>query len=325
VGPESAGADPGPCCYGKGTQPTVTDANLLLTRISPDAFLGGRKKLAVDRSIRAINRLAKKSGCSPDEIALSIIRLVNSNMERAMRVISVERGFDPRDFTLISFGGAGGLHVCELANSLHIKRVFVPVHPGVISAWGAVSADIIKDASVTIMLMQHESSRQEVKSIFEDLEKKVNREMKREFKGDGKIKYFRSIDMRYAGQSFEIQVPYSGGLKSTYEAFDRLHKKRYGHASPELPKEIVTLRLQAVRAQNKLRMNKIPTDRTSEESTRMEGAFAHPVYDRSLLRSHHEFKGPALFVEDYATTYLPDGWNGRVDLYGNLHLTTMGR
>lgn len=158
VGPASAGADPGPACYGKGRVATVTDANLVLSRIQPDYFLKGAKGLSIKRAEEAIQRLAGPVQLSVKKMAREIIYLVNSNMEQAIRVVSVERGYDPRECTLISFGGAGGLHACALAEALRIPRVFVPRHPGVLSAWGAVFSDVVRDYVQTVAFKSSRSS-----------------------------------------------------------------------------------------------------------------------------------------------------------------------
>ncbi|MEM7392813.1 MAG: hydantoinase/oxoprolinase family protein [Verrucomicrobiota bacterium] len=314
VGPESAGADPGPCCYGKGTVPTVTDANLVIGRIEPNAFLGGRKTLHVDRAHRAMEKLARRLGTTRRETSAGILRVVNSSMERAIRVISVERGYDPRDFTLVTFGGAGGLHVCDLAEALSIPRVFVPRNPGVLSAWGAVSADVIKDYARTVMLPFNNRLASTIEAGFETLIARAVRDMKQEGFSRDALVMERSLDLRYAGQSFELNIPYSGSVRPAMNAFHRRHEQRYGHRSPGEPMDLVTLRLRAIGRLEK------PVLEPVEKRRSKPAAPATGLIDRDGLKAGDRLSGPGILVEQYSTTWIPEGWQGVTDPWGHILL-----
>ena len=204
VGPQSAGADPGPACYGKGKEPTVTDANLLLGRIQPDCFLGGRMKVDTELARASLGKLCEKFGTGHFKIAEMIIKIANSNMERAIKVISVDKGYDPREFSLVSFGGAGGLHACELARDIGIKRIIFPINPGVLSALGMLFADSFKDYSKGFFLDFKKSDLKSIEQQYIELEKRAGAEFK-----DEDIEFERLVDVRYKRQSHELTVPYS--------------------------------------------------------------------------------------------------------------------
>ncbi|HMG35744.1 MAG TPA: hydantoinase/oxoprolinase family protein, partial [Blastocatellia bacterium] len=210
VGPESAGADPGPACYGKGDLPTVTDANLILGRFGRPALLGGEMMLDYSRARKAVSRLAEQmsraSGdrFTPERAALGVIRVANANMEAALRVVSVERGQDPRLFSLVCFGGAGGLHACELANGLRIPRIIVPRSPGTLSALGVLLGDVVKDYSRTVMLPASQADSQQTERLFAELEARAGRDLKNEGFDKARIRFSRAAALRYVGQSFEI-------------------------------------------------------------------------------------------------------------------------
>ena len=232
VGPRSAGARPGPVCYGEGTEITVTDANLLLGRIDPKRFLSGRMELDVERTGHVMKQVAASAGTSSERFAEAVIAVANSNMERAIRAVSVERGFDPREFALISFGGAGGLHACELAERLDIRTVVCPRHAGVLSALGMLCADFTRDYSKSIL-------GQNPQSAFEALERQATRELADE--GFSEVQLERDIDLRYRGQSFEITLPLA-----ERNHFAKAHRKLYGYDHGESEVEAVTARVKAV-------------------------------------------------------------------------------
>ena len=209
VGPESAGADPGPICYGKGDQITVTDANLYLGRLIPEHFLGGSMKLQGEKLENFFQKMAKEMGLSPVELAEGILSVANAAMEKAIRVISVERGYDPREFVLFSFGGAGAMHAPFLARLLNIPKVLVPQHPGILSAIGMLMADVIKDYSFTVMRNQHNATAEELSELFSDLEKKGVEDLFNEGISAANVRLERYLDMRYEGQSHEIIVPFA--------------------------------------------------------------------------------------------------------------------
>src|SRR5438874_6328035 len=229
VGPESAGADPGPICYGRGTQPTVTDANLLLGRLRSENFLGGDFALDMARTEKITREWLRRqrSSFSLAQFALGVIRVVNANMERALRVVSIERGYDPRDFTLVAFGGAGGLHACELAEALGIPHVIVPALPGALSAFGILVSDVVKDYSRTVLWR---IAGKLPAALFEREFAILRRNAEKSFREEGwrgAINFRRSVDVRYRGQGYELNVPYSNTLA---EDFRREHQRRYGYS-----------------------------------------------------------------------------------------------
>lgn len=329
VGPQSAGADPGPACYGKGEWPTVTDANLLLGRLFPDYFLGGRMKIQPVRSRLAISSLAKKLNKSAVETALGIISIANANMEKAVRVISVERGFDPRDFILFSFGGAGGMHAAEMALNLGIKQVVVPRQAGVLSAFGLLMADSIKDFMKSVLLVESEINGNQLDRLFLELEELGRSEMAQDGFEDKDIIVERSLDCRYLGQSYEINVPYKKeSNKSTHYAghFHRLHRKFYSYHHPGRPVEIVNIRVKVIALTPEI---PLPRD---EETKHMPpeavigrqpvftpgGKLQAVVYDRTKLLAGNSLAGPSLVIDPESTSYIPPDFKARVDRFGNL-------
>jgi N-methylhydantoinase A len=250
VGPESAGADPGPACYGRGNLPTVTDAHLLLGRLRPEQFLGGRMRLHRDRALAAFQGLASWYGGDPLAAAAAVVRVANHNMERAIRVVSVERGYDPRDFALVAFGGAGPLHACDLAEALRIPRVIIPLFPGVLSAFGMVAADVARDFSEAVLEPVPEGAEEQERLAcalaerFAALEARARQEMAAEAAGASSWRAHLALDLRYQGQSYELTVPVTEPHPSAFApAFHAAHGQRYGHAAPGRPLEVVTLRL----------------------------------------------------------------------------------
>ncbi len=244
VGPESAGSDPGPICYGRGTEPTVTDANLLMGRLRPHRFLGGEFTLDLERTQRITAEWLKKqnSRLSTKQFSAGVVRVVNANMERALRVVSIERGYDPREFALVAFGGAGGLHACELAEALSIPTVMIPTRPGALSAFGILVSDVVKDYSRTL-LWRFSDHLPEARLLAEF--RKLERAALKEFRGErwlGTPQYERSLDLRYRGQGYELNVP---ATKNVTARFHEEHQRRYGYHHPGREIELVTLRLRA--------------------------------------------------------------------------------
>jgi N-methylhydantoinase A len=323
VGPESAGADPGPICYGRGTQPTVTDANLLLGRLQPDLFLGGEFTLDLQRT-QAIGRewlKAQRSQLSLEQFAEGVIRVVNANMERALRVVSIERGHDPRNFVLAAFGGAGGLHACDLAQALGIPQVIVPVMPGALSAYGILVSDVVKDYSRTLVWsMGSKPSLAPICEQFAALEQRAKREFRDESWG-GRFHFERSADLRYRGQGFELDVVFSPNLVSE---FHREHHFRYGYSHPEREVELVTLRLRArikARHEPATLVSKGSSSAVKMEKRRVWFAgrsVATSLYERVGLRAGHRLRGPAIITEYSATTFVPPGSTFLADTAGNL-------
>ena len=339
VGPESAGADPGPACYGKGDQLTVTDANLLLGRLLPDRFLGGRMALDRKRVEGLVEKLAVEINVQAHQAALGINRVVNANMERAIRTISLERGYDPRLFTLVPFGGAGPMHACELAQELGIPRVLVPSHPGILSALGVAIADIVKDYSRTVMLRGADLDRVRIEEEFQGMEGLARTEMAGEGLAVDKMAARRFLDVRYVGQSFELTVDYPSGTSRTRNTkadlakviggnFYKAHLRRFGYADRSEPVEVVNLRLKMELAMDKPQVepqnvgNGDPAAALIGESEVVfqQGALKSTIYQREELTCGNRISGPALVIQMDATTVLPPGWDGVVDPFGNLLL-----
>jgi N-methylhydantoinase A len=325
VGPQSAGADPGPACYGRGEGATVTDANLLLGRLHPDHFLGGAMRLDKARAHQALNRVSLNGFDSVEKFAEGILRVANARMESALRRVSVERGHNPRTFTLLAFGGAGPLHACALASSLDIRKVLIPPAPGALSALGILDADLRREFSRTVMIPP---GSPRIPQVFRELESEAREVFRREGK---RPVLARSADLRYQGQGFELRVE---SVRDAVSRFHLIHANSYGYSDSSRPVEIVTLRVQAiartphprpVRARStRANANRafLAPHRIFEEGRWRRGA----LYDRSLLRSGNRLAGPAVIVELSATTYIPTGWQASVDALSNLVLTpTPGR
>jgi N-methylhydantoinase A len=311
VGPESAGADPGPICYGRGTQPTVTDANLILGRLQTHRFLGGDFTLDMERTRRVVSAWLKqqRSKLSLEQFAAGIIRVVNATMEKAIRVVLIERGYDPREFALLAFGGAGGLHACELAAALHIPRVIVPERPGALSAFGILVGDVVKDYSRTVLLRAlDELPLRRLNDEFSNLRRKAEQKLRTEG-WKGSIRYQLSVDVRYRGQGYELNVPYTGKLIA---AFRREHERHYGYNYPAREIELVTLRLRAIvkSPRSSLTRSRVRPARRSGEHGGGSVFFAGmkiriATYDRDLLQPGRKYSGPAVITEYSATTVVP--------------------
>jgi N-methylhydantoinase A len=321
VGPESAGAEPGPICFGRGTQPTVTDANLLLGRLDEASFLGGGMHLDRRRT-EAILHEQKGSLRTTEEFAAGILRVIDTEMEKAIRVISVERGQDPREFTLVAFGGGGPLHACSLARALRISRVLVPAMPGALSAVGILLADTVRDFSRTVMLPGN--AVKGCGEIFVELERSGTAEFAEE--GLDGIAH-RSMDLRYHGQGYELNVPYD--LHSPthgIEAFHRAHQQRYGFCDVERPVEIVNVHLRMIAAGERY----IPAQRVpvggdggaacyAEHDVFFDGSFVRSrFYRRDALAPGDAMHGPAMITEYTSATALPPQCRAEVDCLGNL-------
>jgi N-methylhydantoinase A len=322
VGPTSAGADPGPVCYGKGEAVTVTDANLFLGRLLPDHFLGGRMKLHYERCRQAVESLSLQAGLESQKLAEGIIEVVEENMAAALRVVSVERGFDPRDFTLLPFGGAGGLHACSLAEKLAIPRVFIPVFPGLLSALGMLLASPLRDYSLSV-LSDLSADRSNLDKAFETLVFQARQEMLAEGVDASELTLERSADLRYKGQSFEINIPYSPQFVT---AFHDHYQRLYGHNHLDREVEVVTLRLRALGKGLDLNIldRKEPLTQGLppwETQVIWKGApYSGKAYLRESLSVGDPVPGPALVMEDTATHLVPPGWVASRDSIGHLIL-----
>ena len=318
VGPESAGSDPGPACYGKGDRPTVTDANVVLGRINPDYFLGGEMKIFKDRSARALRKLSKQLGISTLELASGIIEVANANMEKALRVISLERGYDPREFALFSFGGAGGLHACELARGLGISKVIFPSNPGVLSALGMLIADYFRDYSMSVFFNSEKDDFQKISKAFRRLEKRPEKEYTREC-----IKYEYYIDARYKRQSHELIIPFN---KSFIKTFHNEHKKKYGYSQSDNIVEIVNIRLRALSKKVDFKIPECTKVRKQVTFTKSDIFYNNKnvlsrIYSRDDFYSGYKFRGPAIVLEKTSTLFVTPGFNCQIENYGNIIAT----
>lgn len=328
VGPESAGADPGPVCYGKGERITVTDANLFLGRLVPEHFLGGAMRLHTERLEAPMGALARDLGLTPQELAQGVLDVANATMERAIRLISVERGFDPREFTLFTFGGAGALHAADLARLLHMPRVLVPRNPGILSAIGMLLADVIKDYSQTVMLMAHETHPQELAAHFSPLERRAREELAAEGVDPARVVLEHALDMRYEGQSFEIVTPLvRKSQEGQSEAFHQLHERLYGYRNQARKVEIVNVRLRARGLPEKPAFEARPLGGETPPAGALLGerqvhyngaALPSKVYQRELLEPGNRLQGPAILVEYSSTVWVPPFATLQVDAWGNV-------
>jgi N-methylhydantoinase A len=304
VGPESAGADPGPACYGSGTEPTVTDAHVVLGRIQ--SLLGGGMRVDADRAGTAVDRIARRLKLDQAAAAEGILRIANSNMERAIRVVSVERGYDPRDFALVAFGGCGGLHACEIAEQLGIRSVIVPQYAGALSALGMLMADAVRDYAAGVL------GHDNIEGTVEVLEKRARRE-------SPGARIERSADLRYHGQSYELNVPWTTAARAC-TAFHREHARIYGYSLPEREVEVVTTRVRARVTLDKPRIVR-PTMRQGTAEFRrvwISGSWRRvPVWNRDQL-AKAPVSGPGLVLDYGSTTLVPPGWKFHVDRAGNL-------
>ena len=307
VGPESAGAAPGPACYGTGERPTVTDAHVVLGRIAPDQLVGGAMHLDVARAATSVASAGKQLGMDAVATAAAIIRVANSNMERAVRTVSVERGEDPRDFPLVAFGGGGGLHACEMAAELGIGTVVVPKLAGALSALGMLLADRTRDYSLGAL------GAKDFEARFRKLEKQARRDVR-----GAQIERF--ADIRYAGQSYELTVPWSA--ENPAGPFHKEHQRVYGYSDAKRPAQVVTLRVRATVpvAKPSLRTPRGKSQKPVLRKVWLEGRWRNiPTGPREICGAK-PMAGPALILDYGSTTLVPPGWTLRTDTAGNLIL-----
>jgi N-methylhydantoinase A len=332
VGPESAGADPGPACYGRSLLPTVTDAHLALGHFGGAGLLGGEFELDEKRAQEALTGLARAMSAvvhrrvTVREAAQGVLSVVNTGMERALRVISVERGYDPREFTLLPFGGAGGLHAVELARALRIPRIVAPTAAGALSALGALAADVVKDWSRTVMLEATPGHRETVERAFREMEREARSALRREGFSVDRQRHERMLGVRYKGQSFELEIKARRG-GDVAKDFHRAHRARYGYAQEGNAVEIVSARLRSTGIVNELKKER------AERVTR-KGTFAPPhdhattyfingktraaIYRRDDLQACVRLRSPCIVTEYSSTTLIPPGARASTDGYGNI-------
>lgn len=341
LGPESAGADPGPVCYGKGgTSPTVTDANLVLGFLSPDFFLAGKMKLDKEKAQQAImEKIAKPLGLGLLEAADGIIRVINADMEQGVRAVSAEKGYDPRDFVLFAFGGAGPVSAARLAAALNIPKVMVPLAPGVTSALGLLLADVRHDYVRSHLDPLASLEPNMVNGQFSELAEKATAELVAEGFSRKEIQIAYFMDMRYSGQGYEITVPAPSGHfdKSTLETmrsrFDTQHERLFGHKAETQPVEVVSYRLVSMVAVPKPNLKKYSPATTNVESAlkserqvyfgRDAGSLRCPIYDRDGLFPGHVLKGPVIVEQMDSTTVIYPGQSATVDSYRNIIISTL--
>lgn len=338
VGPQSAGATPGPACYNKGGQePTVTDANLLLGRIDPDFYLGGEMEVDKSLSYNAIKtRIADPLGISVEEAAEGIIRVVNAGMVKGIRYVSVEKGYDPREFAMVSFGGGGSLHALEMADELDIAKVIVPLMPGVTSAWGLLMADFRHDFTRTYMKKASEIDFNELNGQFNERIDEAGDMIRSEGVADEYVVFNKQADIAYYGQGYELTIPFPDGevneksLAAVTDAFHKAHQDAYGYCLPESEIIIVNIGVSAIGRLPRPELIQYPAKKGDAEQAKksvrkvyMRGAYRDvAIYDRYLLKSGDEFEGPCIVEQNDTTTLVWPGQHCEVDTYQNLVIYT---
>jgi N-methylhydantoinase A/oxoprolinase/acetone carboxylase beta subunit len=325
VGPRSAGANPGPVCYGKGEELTVTDANLLLGRLDPKYFLGGRMQLDVECTSKFAKVFANKLQITPTRLAEGIVQIANSNMERAIRAVSVQRGYDPREFALLAFGGAGGMHACEIADTLEIGTVIVPEHGGVLSALGMLLADVRKDYSQTILKLSNIITFSDLQQYLAPLVQRAQADLAGEGFEPRNIVIECSLDMRYQGQAYEINVLLTPAFN---EEFSRQHNRLYGYSNILRITEVVNVR---VNAAGITRKHTFPSPQAIRQplpppvitrSARFAGhSWETAIYHRETLLPGMEGQGPAIITSGQSTVVITPDYRFRIDGVGTLIAT----
>ncbi len=324
VGPQSAGADPGPVCYRNGgEEPTVTDANVVLGRLNPEYFLGGEMELDVEGARRAIEaRCAAPLGLSVTDAAYGIVEIANAAMVNALHLISVQRGYDPRDFVLVGFGGAGPVHANAIAAAAEMPTLLIPPSPGIFSATGLLTTDLKRDAARTMLRAYDQLDPAAVEEAFAELERAGAQDLAREGIPADRVEFVRQVDMRYVGQSHELTLAAGDGL---LERFHAEHDRVYGFAAPAEPVELVSVRLTSVGRIEKPPARTLGPGEAREPKARREVYFAEaggfvdcPIHDREALGAGAVLAGPAVIEQFDSTTVVHPGFSLRVDDTGNL-------
>ncbi len=336
VGPISAGADPGPACYGKGGEdPTVTDANLVLGRLNPEGLAGGEVRIFPELSERALEeKVAKPLGISVVQAAHGVTEIVNNHMMRALRLVSIERGYDPRELVLLAFGGAGPMHAPFLAEGLGITDVIIPLSAGAFSALGLILADFRHDLIRSVMRQAWEIDRTLLEEVLQDLEEEATQILYKEGFASSEAVMERQLDLRYLGQSYEITVPVQGSLETTLNSFHLRHREIYGYAAEGEPIEVVNARLIATGITRKPELRKAQPSMQALSPQALKdkrtaffdstGWIETPIYSRDALMLGNRLGGPAIVEQYDATTVVPPGWNATVDDFSNLRLVKCG-
>ena len=319
IGPMSAGADPGPACYGRGgIQVTITDANFVLNRL-PNILAGGKVILRKDLAVNALRRLAESLGLDVYETAYAVIRLANTLMSRAIRLVTIERGLDPRKFTLFAFGGAGPLHAAEIAIELGISRVIVPPYPGVFSALGLLLVDYRHEAIASVLRLVDELRDESIETLANDLESKLISALISEGIPKNRIRIMKFLDMRYHGQEYTITVPYRGSLNEAIKEFHRNHLLRYGYTMSDEVVEVTTLRITAIGLVNKPKILRKVAQRNykpkhvSYRNVYFKEWVRTPIYRRESLKAGACIEGPAIIESNDSTILIPPGLNAYVN------------
>ena len=329
VGPVSAGADPGPACYGKGDRPTVTDANVVLGRLNQKALLGGAFPIDASRSREAIASVASVVGGDVERAAAGIVSLVDAEMAKVLRIVSIERGYDPRGFTLMAFGGGGPLHACNVAADLTMPTIVIPRHPGLFSAYGLLAADVRATFVRSIVARADDATFAGTQRLFDELASDGRAALAAQDVAEAQMAFVRELDLRYAGQSFELTLPAAPTLAENVAAFHAKHEQRYGYAARHDPVEIVTARVIAVGTTQKPPL--VPAELAPPDSAAAARISAREawdgnrfvstdVYDRDLLVPGAAFAGPAIVEQYDSATYVAPGWRASVDRFANLVL-----
>jgi N-methylhydantoinase A len=330
VGPQSAGADPGPASYGRGgTAPTVTDANLFLKRLDPAYFLGGRMGLDEKAAARAIHGMAAQVGLDDVAFAEGMLAIINARMADAMRTITVKQGIDPRNFSLVAFGGAGPMHAVWLAKELEISEVIVPWSPGTFSAWGMLQTDIRHDVSQTFYRRLDGLPMADVDHVFKLLEGQGREILHGEGVPDAQIHFLRTADMRYVGQEYTVNVAADAAtaLGGISQSFHDAHRTRYGHATPDAPVEFVNLRVASIGRLDREAAGFTASEKGEDPVMGVRDAIfdgkALPttILLRRRLGPGATYAGPLVVEEDTATTVVPPGYRIVVDALGNMLIT----
>jgi N-methylhydantoinase A len=328
VGPESAGANPGPACYGKGTQATVTDANVILGRLRAEAFLGGNMTLDTDRAASALQQIAETINSDIITAALGVIRVVNAAMARAVRTISVERGYNPREFALVAFGGAGPLHAVQLAEELGMEQVIIPRYPGVLSALGMVTAQVTRSTTRPLLRTLDQLDAAILTSVLSDTRAEIHDALRNDGEDVSQFGDTVTLAMRYRGQAFELDVPLvenqiaitSADLAQVGQRFHQLHQQRYGHAMPQRTIEVTTIQHTMANSAIALPLPHAPARTSPIQPTRIVTAYPDDkaqavetaLYARDTLCSGDVIDGPAIITQLDATSVIPSGWHGVV-------------
>ncbi|MHA2203954.1 MAG: hydantoinase/oxoprolinase family protein, partial [Candidatus Hodarchaeales archaeon] len=330
VGPESAGADPGPACYNSGGEkPTVTDANLVRGLLNPNYFCGGTIKIYPELARKVLSPLADKLNFSSvEECAAGMIDIFENNIALALRKVSTERGYDSRDFYLISFGGAGPLHGCSLAERLHMEQVIIPPYPGVWSAYGLLAADIRHDLSISVLQPLNKMTNEQLDLTFKSLVQEGVQLCVEDGFSEKEILIARNLDIRLIGQSYELTVPFYGRIEAVSHAFDVAHKQAYGYASPDAAREIVNLRVAVMVPLPKFKLSSLSmgTSDPKDAQTGSRKVFLRNkwieanIYQKSKLRANNMIEGPSLIEQSDSTTLVDIGWKAEVKNDGHLLL-----